>query len=106
MSASDLPRPQGLRASEAQGSAQGPVASDRHGSVGSMKIDGNLVYLDGNELATAIHAYLTAHRVTVVGARTIRIGFDGDRYLCRDVEVSVASDRQVIDNRSKIVVEG
>lgn len=71
-----------------------------------MRIDGNLVYLEGNELATAVDAYLAAHRIAVVGPRTIRIGVDGDRYLCRDVDVSVVGEK-VVDNRSSvgIVVE-
>lgn len=74
-----------------------------------MKIDGNLVYLDGNELALAVDAYLVAHRVAVIGPRTIRIGIDGigidgERYLCRDVDLSVVGER-IVDNRSSIPVE-
>lgn len=66
-----------------------------------MEIVGNTVRLDGNELATAIDAYLTAHSIRVNGPRTTRVVVDGDKYLARDVEVEVFVDlgRCVIDNR-------
>ena len=39
-----------------------------------MKIDDRTIVLDGNEIATAIEAYLIAHDVIVDGSRNISLG--------------------------------
>lgn len=66
-----------------------------------MYIRGNMIELNGNEFATAIDAYLTAHNICVVGPRTIRVITSTDRTLARDlsVEVYVDPSGRVVDNR-------
>lgn len=66
-----------------------------------MTIDGHMITLDGHELATAIDAYLTAHRVSVSGPRTVSVIVDGERTVARDVAVRVYVDPsgRLVDNR-------
>lgn len=54
----------------------------------SMRIIGNSIHLDGNEVATAIDAYITAHRVHVSGPRTI----SADNKLLRDTDFLIYVD--------------
>ena len=66
-----------------------------------MRVVGNAVELDGDELATAVDAYLAAHRIAVVGPRTIRI-FDGNGWaLCGETGARVIVDPsgRVVDAR-------
>jgi hypothetical protein len=66
-----------------------------------MKITERTVELDSNELATAVDAYLAAHRVNVFGPRTISFVIEGERHLARDVTAQVYSDPigRINDNR-------
>lgn len=66
-----------------------------------MKITERTVELDGDELATAVDAYLTAHGIAVSGPRTISFRVYGEKHLARDVTTEVYSDPsgQIVDNR-------
>lgn len=62
-----------------------------------MKINGNNIILDGDEVATAIDAYLTAHSICVDGPRTIIIA---GRTPTPAARVYVDPSGRIVDNRS------
>lgn len=66
-----------------------------------MRIDGNTITLDGDELAIAVDAYLAAHRIHVTGPRTIRYRTRGahDLALGEAAQVYVDPSGRVVDNR-------
>ena len=65
-----------------------------------MRIRGNTVTLNGNELATAVDAYLKAHNIAVCGPRTIRIRtLYGDSGLCGEAKIIVDPSGKLVDNR-------
>jgi hypothetical protein len=68
-----------------------------------MKIVGNRIDLDGDEVAVAIDAYLVAHRVHLEGPRTIRLFTPDDKFLFSevDVEINVDISGHIADNRVK-----
>lgn len=55
---------------------------------------GVLVELAGDEIATAIDAWLTAHNITINGPRTIRVNGD----ICHNGEVYVDPSGILISN--------
>ena len=63
---------------------------------------GVIINLDGDEVATAIDAYLVAHGVHVAGPRTIRVNGE----LCREGDVYVDPSGFVITNGEKISGRG
>ena len=71
-----------------------------------MRILGNSILLDGNELATAIDAYLVAHNICVVGPRTVFVIDEGEdkRIMARDASVDVYVDPsgRIVDNRDTL----
>jgi hypothetical protein len=66
-----------------------------------MRILENRIVLDGDEFATAIDAYLTAHNVHVSGPRAVSTVVDGESRIARDVTVSIYVDPsgRIVDNR-------
>lgn len=54
---------------------------------------GVLIELTGNEVATAIDAYLTAHGVYISGARTIRVNGE----MCKHGSIYADPSARVID---------
>ncbi len=69
-----------------------------------MKIVGNEVRLSGDEVATAIDAYLVARRICVDGARTITVS--GHSYpeatgLLQGAKVYVDPSGRLVDNRTR-----
>ena len=67
-----------------------------------MIVQDDKVLLTGNEIATAIDAYLATHRISVTGPRAIRIIVDGgEERFARDVTSIVYVDPPgiLVDNR-------
>jgi len=64
-----------------------------------MRIDDGHVELDGDELATAIDAYLAAHQIAVIGPRTIRILSGAPWTICSKARALVVAEDRVVDNR-------
>lgn len=66
------------------------IESTTHGNV--------IINLDGNEMATAIDAYLVSHCVCVSGPRTIRV----NGTIIKDVEGKVIVNGSVIADGERI----
>jgi hypothetical protein len=60
-----------------------------------MRIKDNSIYLDADEVAVAIDAYLTAHRVNIDGPRTI----SQKGGLVTAAHIYVDPSGRIIDNR-------
>lgn len=73
----------------------------RHGNGRTQYGPGVLIELDGDEIATAIDAYLVAHRIYVSGSRTIKVNGDliegGDIYV--DPSGFVIADGEKLSGR-------
>lgn len=63
---------------------------------------GVLIHLDGNELATAIEAYIVAHGVYVSGPRTVSV----NGKLCNNAEVYVDPSGFVVDDEQRYTGRG
>lgn len=63
---------------------------------------GVLVHLDGDELATAIDAYLVAHGIHVSGPRTVRANGE----LCNNASVYVDPSGFVVDDKHRYTGRG
>lgn len=67
-----------------------------------MKLDEKkrVVLLDGDDVATAIDAYITAHRICVSGPRTIRLRRRDELFLAEGAQVYVDPSGLLHDNGS------
>ena len=66
-----------------------------------MKITDREVLLSGDELATAVDAYLAAHNINIFGPRTVRVAtLEGLWGLCGGAKVYVDPSGVIRDNRS------
>lgn len=78
-----------------------------------MKIKGNDIHLDGNDVARAIDLYIASRDVVVVGPRTVLISTGGEAVIARDVAARVYVDPsgKIVDHRkvsdeTELVVRG